>query len=114
MVSHDLLPDLMILDPELVAEVPQVILKTSIADALSHATEGYVSKISHPMMEVFSEKSCEIIYTYHDKFDQENWDLEMISALQLSSMLAGIVQNHCVVGLSHAIAHSLFNYSSIY
>ncbi len=109
-VSHDLLPDLAILDPELVSEVPQVTLKTSIADALSHAIEGYVSKISHPMMEVFSEKSCEIICTYHENFDQENWNLEMISALQLSSMLAGIVQNHCVVGLSHAIAHQLGKY----
>lgn len=110
-VSHDLLPDLVILDPELVAEVPQVILKTSIADALSHAVEGYVSKISHPLMEVFSEKSCEIIFSHLENFNQENWGLEMISSLQLSSMLAGIVQNHCVVGLSHAIAHQLGQYN---
>lgn len=110
-VSHDLLPDLVILDPELVNELPKNILKTSIADSLSHAVEGYVSNISHPMMEVFSEKSCEITSTFLDKFNQKDWDLEMLSSLQLSSMLSGIVQNHCVVGLSHAIAHQLGQYN---
>tara|TARA_B100001059_G_C17811233_1_gene572383 strand:+ start:251 stop:1372 length:1122 start_codon:yes stop_codon:yes gene_type:complete len=110
LVSHYLLPDLVILDPELVAEIPKNILRASIADSLSHAIEGYVSNIMHPLMDTFSEKSCEIIYSFLNMYNEKEWDIEMIGSLQLSSMLSGIVQNHCVVGLSHAIAHQLGKY----
>jgi alcohol dehydrogenase class IV len=112
-VTHDFLPDLVILDPELVAEVPNHILKATIADALSHAVEGYVSKIDHPLMSSFAEQAVSIIYRYKEQFEHNDWDIQMISDLQHAAMLAGWVQNHCVVGLSHAIAHQLggFNVS---
>lgn len=110
LVSHCLLPDLVILDPELVEELPKNILKASIADSLSHSIEGYVSNIEHPLMETFSEKSCEIIYSFLNTYNKEDWNIKMIGSLQLSSMFSGIVQNHCVVGLSHAIAHQLGKY----
>mgnify|MGYP000076585428 CR=1 FL=1 len=110
-VTHDFLPDLVILDPELVAEVPTNILKTTVADALSHAVEGYVSKIDHPLMNSFAEQAVSIIYRYKNQFDHENWDIQMISDLQHAAMLAGWVQNHCVVGLSHAIAHQLSSFN---
>ena len=35
----------------------------------------------------------------------------MLSELQHAAMLAGWVQNHCVVGLSHAIAHQLGHFN---
>ncbi|SHF94468.1 Alcohol dehydrogenase, class IV [Marinomonas polaris DSM 16579] len=110
-VTHDFLPDLVILDPELVAEVPNHILKATVADALSHAVEGYVSKIDHPLMNSFAEQAVSIIYRYKNQLDRESWDIQMISDLQHAAMLAGWVQNHCVVGLSHAIAHQLGSFN---
>ncbi|MBU2023289.1 MAG: iron-containing alcohol dehydrogenase [Gammaproteobacteria bacterium] len=110
-VTHDFLPDLVILDPELVAEVPNHILKATVADALSHAVEGYVSKIYHPLMNSFAEQAVSIIYRYKNQLDRESWDIQMISDLQHAAMLAGWVQNHCVVGLSHAIAHQLGSFN---
>ncbi|HDY7665784.1 TPA: iron-containing alcohol dehydrogenase [Vibrio vulnificus] len=106
-VTHDFLPDLVILDPELVTEVPANVLRTTVADALSHAIEGYVSKIEHPLMATFAEKSLEIIYRHRVALLEEHWTTEMLQELQYAAMLAGWVQNHCLVGLSHAIAHQL-------
>ena len=54
-VTHDFLPDLVILDPELVSDVPTKVLRTTVADTLSHAIEGYVSNIDHPLMDTFAE-----------------------------------------------------------
>ena len=34
----------------------------------------------------------------------------MLTELQTAAMLGGWVKNHCVVGLSHAIAHQLGHY----
>lgn len=106
-VSHDLLPDLVILDPLLIAEVSPSILRLTIADALSHAIEGYLSTIDHPLMDVFAEKAVQIIFGYRDKLKDDVWSAHMLEDLQYASMLAGWVQNHCLVGISHAIAHQL-------
>ncbi|CAM3890910.1 iron-containing alcohol dehydrogenase [Vibrio aquimaris] len=106
-VTHDFLPDLVILDPDLVTEVPLDVLKTTVTDTLAHAIEGYVSLIDHPLMNTFAEQALSIVYRYRFKFSDESWKVEMLSELQYAAMLAGWVQNHCIVGLSHAIAHQL-------
>ena len=106
-VSHDLLPDLVILDPEFLTEVSPLILRPTIADALSHAIEGYLSKIDHPLMNIFAEKAVQIIFSYKDKLKDRVWSEDMLKDLQYASMLAGWVQNHCLVGMSHAVAHQL-------
>lgn len=110
-VTHDFLPDLVILDPELVSEVPVAILRTTVADTLSHAIEGYVSVIEHPLMNTFAEQALSIVYRYQAQLMESVWDSEMLSELQYAAMLAGWVQNHCIVGLSHAIAHQLGHFN---
>lgn len=109
-VTHDFLPDLVILDPELVLDVPTNILLTTVADALSHAVEGYVSKIDHPLMDTFAEKAIAIIANHWQEIITEQPSLSTISELQHAAMMAGWVQNHCLVGMSHAIAHQLNGY----
>jgi alcohol dehydrogenase len=109
-VSHEFLPDLVILDPLLVCEVPQKTLRITVGDSLSHAIEGYVSKISNPLMDVFAEKSISLIFSHQKSFKDEKWSCEMVADLQLASMMAGWVQNHCVVGICHAIAHQLSDF----
>ena len=109
-VTHDFLPELVILDPELVLEVPKNILLTTIADALSHSVEGYMSKIKHPLMDSFAEKSIAIIANNWQELIQETPSLSVVSELQHAAMMAGWVQNHCLVGMSHAIAHQLSGY----
>ena len=109
-VTHDFLPDLVLLDPELVLDVPCSVLFTTLADALSHAVEGYVSKISHPLMDTFAEKSVAIIAMHWQELTKPEPDLDVISELQHAAMMAGWVQNHCLVGMSHAIAHQLSGY----
>ncbi len=109
-VSHDFLPDLVILDPELVLDVPINILLTTVTDALSHAVEGYVSKIKHPLMDTFAEKAVALIAQNWKELTKVEPELAIISKLQDAAMMAGWVQNHCLVGMSHAIAHQLAGY----
>ena len=61
-VTHCFLPDVVILDPNLALEVPLSIQIETVADALTHALEGYTSKISHPLMNNFAEQTVNIIY----------------------------------------------------
>lgn len=109
-VTHDFLPDLVLLDPELVMDVPISVLFTTLGDALSHAVEGYVSKIAHPLMDTFAEKAVAIIAMHWQELIKPEPELDVISELQHAAMMAGWVQNHCLVGMSHAIAHQLSGY----
>lgn len=109
-VTHDFLPDLVLLDPELVMDVPTSVLFTTLGDALSHAVEGYVSKIAHPLMDTFAEKAVAIIAMHWQELLKPEPDLDVIAELQHAAMMAGWVQNHCLVGMSHAIAHQLSGY----
>lgn len=106
-VTHGFLPDLVILDPELVSEVPVDVLRTTLMDALSHAIEGYVSKIDNPLADLFSEQAISMIYAENAKFSSKSWSENTLEKFQQAAMLAGLVQNHCVVGFSHAVAHQL-------
>ena len=65
------------------------------------------SIVYHPLMDVFAETAIRLI--------KENWktvleskpDSQKLLNLQQAALLGGYVQNHCLVGLSHAIAHQL-------
>ncbi len=110
-VTHDFLPDVAILDPEFVENMPTSVMIATVCDALSHAIEGYVSRLDNPLMDVMAEKAVQMIF--------ENWQvaleggdvrLNALSNLQYAATMAGWVQNHKLAGASHAIAHQLANF----
>ena len=41
---------------------------------------------------------------------KDSEDEMKITQLQYASMMAGWIQNHCLVGLSHALAHQMGGY----
>lgn len=108
-VSHDFLPDLVVLDQNLLVGLPLSTKISTVCDALSHAIEGYVSRIKNPLMDIFAEKAITLI--------SENWkaaiiddDEDALGQLLYAATLAGWVQNHCLVGAAHAIAHQMAKY----
>ena len=109
LISHDFIPDLVILDPEFLRSIPTNILLSTVCDALSHAIEGYVSPISNPLIENFAEKCVQIVSNNWEKAVNES-DAHSLNQLLIASTMAGWVQNHCLVGLAHAIAHQLTQY----
>tara|TARA_B100000989_G_C19512268_1_gene459751 strand:+ start:114 stop:1247 length:1134 start_codon:yes stop_codon:yes gene_type:complete len=110
-VTHQFLPDVVILDPNLALEVPITIQIETAADALTHSIEGYTSKIINPLMDYFAEQSVNMIARQLKKLLIGEINISTISELQIAAMFAGWVQNHCLVGMSHAIAHQLAPYN---
>lgn len=106
-VSHDFLPDLVILDPGLTVLAGADVLLPTVTDALSHAVEGYVSSVDFPLMDAFAEEAVRLIARHWRALLDEVPDAEAVHQLQVAALMAGWVQNHCLVGLSHAIAHQI-------
>ena len=109
-VCHDFLPDVSILEPTFLKNVPRDVLISSVADALSHAIEGALSKINNPMMDDYAIMATRGIFENWKHLLEDELDENILMKLQLASTYAGYVQNQCMVGMSHCIAHQLADY----
>ena len=106
-VSHELLPDVAVLDPTLTLGVPSAVVASAGLDALAHALEGYVSRFSNPLADNFAESAVRTLLTKLPATQTRPDDADVRLEVMQAAMLAGWVQNLKVPGIGHAIAHQL-------
>ncbi len=106
-VSHDLQPSVVVLDPEYVKNAPNAVIVSSALDAVAHIVEGYVSVMKNNIMNIYAEKGLQILFQELSEKAPEKRDYQRI---QFAGYLGGLVQNHCIVGAAHAVAHQLTSY----
>lgn len=106
-VSRDLQPSVVALDPGYVESAPETVITASMLDAVGHLVEGYVSVMKNDFADVYAEKGLEILVHEFQKSHSETRDYQKI---QFAGYLGGLVQNHCIVGAAHAVAHQLTTY----
>lgn len=111
-ISHELLPDVIVLDPRLACKVPPLITATAAMDALAHAVEGYVSKLENPFLDSQAESAVRTIFEYLPTCVDSPDDLHSRSQLMIAALLAGWVQNFAVPGVGHAVAHQLARFGA--
>ncbi len=104
-VVHELLPDVIVYDSSYVEDTPKRLLYASALDGMSHIIEGYISNVQNEMVQMLGEKGLAV---FRQCFLEEV--IPDFSRLQYAGYIGGIVQNHCIVGAAHAIAHQLTGY----
>ena len=105
-ISHQFIPEIIVLEASLIANAPKKMLLSSMVDALSHCIEGYMSNMDNMLIDSYAEKAIQIISKYYEVVSK-GIDKENLNKLQLASVFAGMVQNHCIVGAAHALAHQM-------
>lgn len=107
-VSHEFIPDTVVLDPKMGESAPRNLIFSTAFDALTHAIEGYVSLVRNPLVEPYATHAItSIINALNSILEQGVIKEENLKDLCYSAYYAGIVQNNCSVGLTHSIAHQL-------
>lgn len=106
-VDRHLLPTLAILDPELTLGLPPKLTAATALDALTHAIESVMSVQRGPISDALAFQAVRLIFRNVVKAVKDGADLEARSALLVASNLAGMAFNHSMVGVVHAVAHTV-------
>jgi alcohol dehydrogenase class IV len=103
--SERLIPDVVLLDPNFLVSLPKFETVYTSLDALSHALEGLVSKMSNPFTDSLAVRAIDMIFGNAEKSWENGSDMEARENLQVAGFLAGIVQSSASVGIAHSFAH---------
>ena len=103
--STYLLPEAVILDPGLIATVPEKTAAYCGVDALVHALESYISLASSPFSDMCALQALELIGKNIRAYVADRRNSCAAEGMLLGSLFAGIAFSHARLGDVHAMSH---------
>ena len=103
---------LTILDSEMLDKLPAKILSSTGMDALTHAVEAYVCKVSNPLTDALAIQAIEMIGKNIVKAVNEH-DSEALDAMLAASTMAGMAFGNSDVASVHSISEALGGFYDI-
>ncbi|MDR2143286.1 MAG: lactaldehyde reductase [Treponema sp.] len=101
---HDI-PDVAVVDPDMMASMPKGLTAATGMDALTHAIEGYITKGAWEMTDMLHLKAIELI-SKHLRSAVANEDAGR-EGMALAQYIAGMGFSNVGLGIVHAMAHPL-------
>ena len=106
-ISYFLLPDVAILDPKMTVSLPKKATASTGMDALCHAIEAYSCIQKNPMSDSYAISAISLIRDNLLKAVENGNDEEARLNMANASLMSGVAFSNSMVGLVHAIGHSL-------
>ena len=100
-------PRIAILDPVMTAKLPPLLTASTGMDALTHAVESLQSVQREPIADGLAMHAIRMIYRYLPVCTGNGEDLAARGQVQIAATMAGWAFGNAMVGLVHAMAHSL-------
>ena len=107
LASHELQPDLAILDGDLCKSMPASVTANTGMDALTHAIESYTSNIDDNYADAFAKGSIQLIFANLKKAIEDPENGEVRQNMHDASALAGYAFTNSWLGIVHSMAHQM-------
>ena len=102
-----LLPDFAVLDSRMTKTLPPFLTAATGMDALTHACEAYTCLSKNPLSDATAFSAIKLISENILKAIKKPGDMEARLALASGSALAGMSFSNSMVGMVHALGHSI-------
>ena len=102
--EHDI-PEVAIVDPDMMSSMPKDLTAATGMDALTHAIEGYTTKAAWEMTDMFHLEAIRLI-SKHLRGAVDNIP-ENREGMALTQYVAGMGFSNVGLGIAHSIAHTL-------
>ena len=100
-------PRVSILDPALTAKLPPLLTASTGMDAFCHAVEAMTSIHHEPIADALALQAIRLLTKYLPRCIEHGSDLTVRGQVQLAATMAGWAFGNAMVGLVHAMAHSI-------
>ncbi|MBC7252058.1 MAG: iron-containing alcohol dehydrogenase [Anaerolineae bacterium] len=106
--SREALPDIAIVDPALVINLPPQITADTGMDALTHAVEGYTSAWHNDFCDGLCLQAIKLIFEYLPRaYARGSEDPEAREKMHNAACIAGLGFGNSMAALAHAMGHAL-------
>lgn len=105
--ADTIIAEVAILDPVLMAKLPNHVLAACAMDALSHAIESYITWKSNPVVDALNEGAIRLIGDNVRIAYAQPEDLDAKENLLLASCITGIAFDQAGLGLAHCMGHPM-------
>jgi len=100
-------PRVAILDPYMTEKLPPHLTASTGMDAMTHAVESYVAQARNPISDSAALHAIKLIVKYLPFAVADGANVIARGQMQIAALLAGWAFSNAMVGLVHAMAHSL-------
>lgn len=104
-VDQNDIPEVAVIDPEMMSSMPKGLTASTGMDALTHAIEGYTTKAAWEMTDMFHLEAIKLIS--QNLRGAVNNTPEGREGMALAQYIAGMGFSNVGLGIAHSIAHTL-------
>lgn len=101
------IPQVAIIDAELMESMPKSITASTGMDALTHAIECMITKATNPMSDMFAYQAIKDIYKYLPIAVKDGKNKEAREKMAQAQYIAGMGFSNVGLGIVHSMAHPL-------
>jgi alcohol dehydrogenase class IV len=106
-ISKSLVPDIAIVDPELLKTKDAKLAAATGLDAFTHGIESYVSLAATPLTDIHALKAIQLISRNLRLAVADRQDMEANTNMAMASLTAGLAFSNAILGATHAMTHQV-------
>lgn len=114
LADYELMPDMAIVDPDLMMDMPKGLTSASGIDALTHALEAYASMMATDYTDGLALRAIQLIFEYLPRcYNNGPADPVAREKMANAATIAGMAFANAFLGVCHSMAHKLGAYHHI-